>query len=508
MATDTLEIGGKTEAQAELFRLDWPALLTGLGLWLIFVALLAYIQFASLNLTGNDDYFHIKFAQIMRQQGLRPPFPWLPLTILNEAEYFDHHFLYHVLLIPFTYGDLLVGAKWAAIIFSAGAFVMGWVLLRGQSVPYAALWALGFLAVSEAFLGRMLMTRVQSVSLLMLLLMLHVTFRQRYRWLAPLAFIYTWLYDAFPLLFGMIGLYIVALWLAERRFEPAPLLYSALGVGLGLLINPYFPNNVVFIYHHFLPKVLDLTEAEIDVGNEWYPYRTWALVENSALALAALGVGALVAGLSERRMTGPATALFLISLFFGLLLFKSRRFVEYYPAFALLFCAVAWQPLLAEWRQRRTVLDKVVPVALALIFIPSIWFNVQAERTDLQEGTSYRRYAEASAWLIANSPPGSRVFNTDWDDFSQLFYYNTHNVYMLGLDPTYMAQYDPELYRVWRDTTQGWTKLGETIEGTFEANYVITDLDHYGFLDEAKFDSSLREVYRDEFAVIFIIAAG
>jgi hypothetical protein len=488
-------------------RLDWPFVLTGVGLWLVFAGLMATIQIASPNLPSNDDFFHIKLAQIMREQGLRPPFPWLPLTILNEQDFFDHHFFYHVLLIPFTYGDLREGAKWVGIIFPACAFLMGWIFLHGQRVPYAALWSLGFFAVSEAFINRLIMTRVQAVSLLMLLLMLHVALKGRYRWLLPLAFIYTWLYDAFPLLLTMIAIYVATRWLFDRRLNLAPLIYTGLGVGLGLVINPYFPNNVVFIYHHILPKLMD--NSDINVGNEWYPYETWTVVKNSGLALLVFFAGLFALGFRERRMSLEAAVLFLITLFFGLLLFKSRRFVEYFPGFALVFGAVAWQPLLTDWLQKKPAAAKILPVLLVLVLVPAIGFNLQGAREDLRDSSSYLRYAQASAWLVEHSSPGSRVFNTDWDDFTQLFYYNTHNVYMLGLDPTYMHQYDPDLYKLWRSITRGEvSESGQTIRQVFGAEYVITDLRHDRFLNQAEVDPWLQEVYRDEDAAIFLVLAG
>jgi hypothetical protein len=72
-----------------------------------------------------------------------------------------------------------------------------------------------------------------------------------------------------------------------------------------------------------------------------------------------------------------------------------------------------------------------------------------------------------------------------------------------------MQQYDPELYELWRNTTRGWAEnMSQTIRQTFRADYVITDLNHYGFLDEAKFDPHLQEVYRDEYAVIFQVLSG
>src|SRR3990172_2568385 len=130
-----------------------------------FIAGMALIQFATPDMPDNDGYYHIKLAYILRTEGLKPEFPWLPLSILNEKEFYDHHFLFHVALIPFTFGDLRIGAKWSAVIFSGIAFLAVWYLFHRQKVPYAWLWALALLGISDAFLYRMSVTRAQSLSL-------------------------------------------------------------------------------------------------------------------------------------------------------------------------------------------------------------------------------------------------------------------------------------------------------------------------------------------------------
>ena len=143
---------------------------TAIILLFLFIAGMAIIQFSTPNLPDNDGYYHIKMAWLMRTEGLKPAFTWLPMSILNQADYYDHHFLYHVALIPFTFGDLLVGAKWAAVIFSALAFLAIWYLLNRQKIPFAWLWSLALLGISEAFLYRMSISRAQSLSLGMMAL--------------------------------------------------------------------------------------------------------------------------------------------------------------------------------------------------------------------------------------------------------------------------------------------------------------------------------------------------
>jgi hypothetical protein len=466
----------------------------------------------------------------MRTEGLKPDFPWLPLTILNPREFYDHHFLFHAALVPFTFGDLIIGAKWAAVFFASLAFLSVWNLLKNQRIPYASLWALGLLAVSEAFIYRMSITRAQSLSLAVLAIGLDWLLRKKYSRLAFLAFVYVWLYDAFPLLLIIAGVHVLATWLIDRRLDVRPLVYIAIGTGLGLIINPYFPHNVVFATLHILPKLFETTA--VSVGNEWYPYETATLLENSPLALAAFASCALALGLSGKKMDLRTAIGFCLACLFGFMLFQSRRFIEYFPAFSLIFAAFAWTPVLqqglrtgqegipgeARIRNKRSTnlfsktrlgafLQKNLPaLALVLVLVPGIWVTFNAAQASLGRSKPYETYAGASAWLVANTSAGERVFQTDWDDFPRLFYYNTHNTYLIGLDPTYMLLYNEDLYQSWVGITRGEVELpSESIEQDFGARFILTDLNHQNFLEKAAEDPGMLEVYRDSQAVVFQI---
>jgi len=445
----------QTAASRPRIAAAWRSIRVSLLLWVIFVLFLALIQFSSPDLPDNDGYYHIKLASIMRTEGLKPAFPWLPLSILNPREFYDHHFLFHTALIPFTFGDLRTGAKWAAVFFASIAFLSIWNLLKNQRVAYAPLWALGLTAVSEAFIYRMSITRAQSLSLAVLMLGLDWLLRKKYFRLGFLAFVYVWLYDAFPLLLIVSGLYTITAWAVEKKFDHRPILYTGAGIVLGLFINPYFPYNVVFAVQHILPKLLETTA--ISVGNEWYPYSTGQLLKNSPLALAAFVSGALALGLSGKRMDLRTAVSFGLACLFGLMLFQSRRFIEYFPAFSLIFAAFAWTgvfetlPTLPRSRFQK----KLPALVLILALIPGIWMTFNGAKSSLQSAKPYQTYAGASAWLSANTPAGARVFQTDWDDFPRLFYYNTHNTYLIGLDPTYLLLYDTNLYHRWEAVTQG-----------------------------------------------------
>ena len=494
------------------------SILLPLGLFLIFMLGMSLIQFATPDLPDNDGFYHIKLAQLMRINGLKPDFTWLPLSILNQDEFYDHHFLFHVALIPFTFGDLRVGAKWAAVIFASLTFLAIWYLFHRQRVQFAWLWAVALLGISDAFLYRMSITRAQSLSLAMLAIAFVWLLERKHKHLAILSFLYVWMYDAFPLLLALALLRFISIALIERRLEFRPLIYITGGIILGLVINPYFPQNIIFSYHHMLPKLTDATS--IRVGNEWFPYETAQLLENSLPTLIAFASGTLALGLSGRKMEVRTAFAFLASLLFGLMLFQARRFVEYFPPFALIFAAFAWSPLFdvrsisaisTDPSTRRPVFSwrASLPVILLSIVVAfSIFRSIPRTREAMDSSKPYGLYAGSSAWLEKNTPPGSRVFQTDWDDFPRLFFYNTHNVYLVGLDPTYMQLYDSELYDLWVEITQGEVENpSQVIAGRFASQYVHTDLNHEDFLQVAADDPGLKEIYRDDQAVLFEVIA-
>jgi hypothetical protein len=482
-------------------RIWWTALQI-IGMFGLFFIALSWIQFSTPNLPDNDGYYHIRFAALMREQGLKPPFPYLPLTILNPREFYDHHFLYHVALIPFSLGDLRLGAKWSAVIFASLAFLVIWWLFHRRQVPYAGIWSLGLLGLSQAFLFRMSVTRAQSLSLLVLALGLYCMLEGRYQLLGGVAFLYVWMYDAFPLILLMAMVFALASWLSVRRLEWHPLAWAGAGVALGLVLNLYFPFDLLFIFRHLIPKLTETTA--VNVGSEWYPYTTQQLLSNSGFALLIFLLGILALGLREEKMDLQTGTSLLLAIIFLVMLFQARRFVEYFPPFALIFAAFAWKPLIDQWPEKFR--KRFLIPGLSIMLLIGMARTLPDARASMQTAQPYDLFAGASRWLMENTPAQARVFQTDWDDFPRLFYYNTRNTYLVGLDPTYMQLYDPFRYDFWVQITQGKVEnLSEVIPRDFGARYVVSDLKHGDFLRRADADAGMVQVFRDDNAVVFEI---
>src|SRR5215510_7937847 len=187
------------------------------------------IEFAGPAILDNDGYYHIRWSKLLRESAPRlPRFTNLPLTILSEDRYVDHHFLFHVLLIPFTFGDLRLGAKLAAVLFSTSGVVMCFWLLVAYRVRFRWLWLIPLVASSEPFLYRMAMTRDPSLSLLVLALGCYTILKRRWVLLAVLGFVFVWLYSLFPLLLALAAAYTIAVYVGKRSIDlRAPLAASA-----------------------------------------------------------------------------------------------------------------------------------------------------------------------------------------------------------------------------------------------------------------------------------------
>ena len=504
---------------------------------LLAVIVFSLVQSVTPNIIGIDGQYHIKLASLLREAGSpRIDFLWLRFTLLNEAGYTDHHLLLHLLQAPFTVLDLRIAAKFSSVVFAALGVWSGYLLLARFGARWPLLWLVLLLAVSHTFLWRHSMARAQSLALLAIIATLWLLFERRERWLLPLGFASAWLFNGFVLPFVAPLAWLATGLLVERRLHWRPLVYLALGTALGLLIHPYFPRNVVFAALHLLPKVGLGLESNVGVGAEWYPYSPSRFVTRVGPALTVLLIGALptLARLRRRQPLEPrALTLLLVALFFLAMVARSQRMIEYFPAFAVLAAGLGWATVGRKSDEPRELpvgqpaeppaeasfsrltrlaagLTRARPwlAGLTVLLVAGwlAWTVGQARRDALgaSPNAQLESYRGAATWLVANSEPGSLVFNVDWDDFPQLFFWNTHNVYVAGLDPTYLSLYDPELYRLFRAIGSGEVERPSVpLRERFGAQHVFSDTRHGRFLERAVADPDLEEVYRSPRAVVF-----
>lgn len=469
---------------------------------------------------GNDSFYHIKMASLMPQVGLLHEFPWLKFCYFTDQAqaFISHHYGFHALLVPFVKlswwltGDELPGGRWAICTFFGLLLVLLDRLLVIARTPWRWLWLPLFVLLPFQFFTRHAFVRAITPSLVFMLLILLLMFRRRYVWTAFAVALYVHLYMG-GVIFGplIVGLYVVAMLIAppEDRRNPWRLaVWAMAGWTIGIATHPYRDGMWEFLRMQVFGTGLS---PDIAVGKEWKPYNDlWWFAQMSGVTL---GVWA-AAVFARLRLGKPANAeelaLVLINFAFLVLTLKSRRFIEYWPMFCLLSAAYLATPVIVDFTeslQRRAKarihdrLVKLAPIAAIGLSAMIVCFTSMWREIRLTSKCEYDLPAIRAAmdFLQVQSQPGEVVFTDDWDIFPVYFFYNSHNHYIVGLDPKFTHARRPDLWERYVKITRGQIPSDvtmdtpgndakvvrqslhvslEDIREHFGAKYVVTDRDH------------------------------
>lgn len=330
-------------------KTTFPLWLRILGVFAIFFIIHGAIQFSTPYFAdSNDSFYHAKFGLMMSTNGIMQEFPWLYHTVLNK-DFVDHHLLFHLFLTPFIFlGNALHGlgiVGLEGLFFGPKLFivlVLGilsaffYLFLEHGKIQFKWLWMTFLLAVPYDFYFRLQMIRVQGLSLLTMLIGLYLLWKKQYVWLGVVCFLYVWLYGGFFFLPIFVTIYVAVYFLRKKEFLWKALAFAFGGMLLGFVLNPYFPKNIIFLYNQIFETGLGY---EINVGGEWRPYDTWQIFQMGFVTFG-LQIFALVwTYIKQSKISIKAITLLTISFFYLILMWKSKRFVEYWPLFAVLSSA-------------------------------------------------------------------------------------------------------------------------------------------------------------------------
>jgi hypothetical protein len=479
-------------------------------------ALLAPLQWATEGLYGYDGYYHVRYAQVLRSEGVSRSFPWWRETFLRDR-FADKDFLYHVLLIPFTFSDLVQGGKAAAVVF--GCLCLGaFYLVAGRlGVPWPAAWTLLLASSSTAFLYRIGFTRPLVLAVALALAGTGAILLGRARWAFAFAAVYPHAHISYHLLPCVALLHDLHAGAEGRRgFRLAR--WTAAGAATGAILSPYFPNNL-YLWWAQNVRVLGMAwggPEDLRLGMEIGPGRTDDLLRYSAGVFAVLLAAVYLGVRSRRRPSRQARTLLVVSSGFLGLTMLSRRFVEFWTPFTILLAGVAARDALSgdagdhpgggggPGLRRRRAAAAAVLLAGAVLLAPAA---SGARRFIAADPGLY--YRDASEWMASNVPAGETIFHLDWDDFPQLFFFNPQFRYLVGLDPTFMYLTDPERWRLWSDVAHAEVEdIYTPIRSTFGSRWVLAVPDAEDFLERARRDPRFFVRYEDRDASVLFLADG
>ncbi len=516
---------------------NWRANATLLTLFGVFIGsfVVFFLLQANAIFADPDSFYHARMAVLTASEFAVRHFPWLPFTTLGH-HYIDQHWLYHVLLVPFVkFMDPLAGIKLATVVFAAFLITtVVWFLMR-QAVRQAWIWALVLLAATP-FTFRMSLAKAPSLSLATLIIGISLLFKGK-RWATFfLAWFFVLLYGGFFVLIAAAGIYLAVsmvydliqhwtlrgrvhdllhkpwwTWRGIWRYRPMHVFGMALGgAGLGTVANPFFPNTFRFLWEQAIQIGVVNYRNVIGVGGEWYPYGFSSFIGNNVVVVIPFLIAILLAVVYLRRTTARGWTLVVLALFFTAFTLKSRRYVEYAVPFLALASAVTigdvithddwkrvWGMARHWWKTQR-----IASVLLAAYVVLSVPFIVgRDQRTNyinLTTGVNATHYKAAGTWLTSHSQQGDVVFHSDWDDFPVLFYYDTTNAFIAGLDPTFLYRQDQAAYWDWAKTTLGEKRDGlQAVFNRFHTKWMLVEKDHLVMNENVRVVPGVSLAYED-----------
>ncbi len=384
-----------------------------------------------------DGHYHLRVIQWIAHEGLWSDIPWLPFTVLGERGP-DHHWLWHVALLPLAWLPDQQALLWGAAVNGALAVAAIALVMRLLGVPAAPLFAVLAVTAGTLMPMRLMMLRTQNAAVVYMMLAVWAMARERYKTLGVIAFLFMESYHAGVIMGPMAAIGCLVRSSTERRVVLTPLVAVGAGLSAALLVSPWFPRNIEYLMFHLFfktPHSLLGDQVSSLIGTEWYP-PGWARLALEAWPAHLMLAAALIAFRRLRADTWLAIGVALLSLW---LYWQAARFAEYYVPFAALAAGLAARDMQVNGRRY------VAALALWAAIAGSVGI-LGAAHTRLMAAD---HLARVGAGLRELGRPGDIVFNSSWSDFMALVWWADTFRYVNGLDGHYLAYRDPARFALW-----------------------------------------------------------
>lgn len=386
--------------------------------------------------TDPDRPYHFAVSRLWADVGLVRSLPQVR-GLGWDAAFADKEFLFHVLT---GLGWKLGGETGTAAVGPALAVLL--LALLGACAAQVGGLAAALLGVGACVLGnaeivvRLLLLRPHVLAMVAFVALLWALLRRNGRAVGVTAAAFALAYHGIfvpAALLGVVGLYGVLFNRALVRLS----VWGAVGIGVGVLANPYFPENVLLGLTHLKLALNPQLGLTVDIGLESVPLRSDTFVTAYLFTFVLLAAAALCLR-GRARQDNPDVEntewLAAAALLFVLLAMKNPRAGEYAgPLLAVLCAAVvrmdprAGLPLLGA-----AVLACVVPT----------WNLVSrgVPQKPLDDAANNR----AAARAIPTDIPGALVFNCEWFRSSYVIHERPDLAVLDVLEPALLAEHAPE----------------------------------------------------------------
>jgi hypothetical protein len=458
---------------------------------------------------GDDAYRHVKFAyRLVRDPHDALSQPWKLLYFWPKPV--DAWFGYHLLLAPLTlvFGLITSAKVLAAAVYGAQTFIQ-LAILKQAGVFYRKAWVMLAIAGSGMALWRATLSRPFLFSIVLVLAAAYFTMRAKPAAVAAVSAVHALSYS----MFFMVGFApFMDLVLRRNKASLRIVAASVAGMMAGLVCNPTVPENLRFDVAQVLAPltfgsrlIMEHLPLSRDIVNPARPLlAVWLL---ALLRSAWLWRKQKFSSLSHgsRMLLAMSVVCLAASLEIG-------RVFDYFIPLAALSAACVLTPWILESRRNR--MDAAAAATVLAILCGG---NLVRVYQAVRETPAASRFQGVSNYLLAHGG-GSIVFNTQWEQYPFLFFWNSQNRYIVGIDPSFFLRQDPRRYWLWRHIANedpsvcgaphceaGDSKdIGAVVADDFGARFVVMELDKNPGLDQVlRNHPGFREVYRDRACALF-----
>ncbi|MCO6429907.1 MAG: hypothetical protein J5J00_03525 [Deltaproteobacteria bacterium] len=441
-------------------------------------------------LLESDPYLHIKLASLAAENGVMQSFPWTQFSIWRDA-FCDKDFLFHFLLIPFTIGDLMSGAKLATAFFSALAGTCLYAALLACRIRWAVLYVIALYASGIPFAVRLVTLRTYLWSLTCLIACVVLILRRRYFLLCVTSSVFFLSYSAFPILFAVAGAAALSESLISKRLNLKAPVAVLVGFAAAFILHPQRENCIQTLYVqnitvlkaavsgvHIIPTVTEL----LSIAPTEFLQSFWFVI--------LLQIVSVIAWL-RRRESRTEESCFLGITCGGFLTASLvwHRFLEYWVPFGLWWSASVIKYAALPHSKLKLLAGFLIPLGAASLGIHLKQLHGYLLHLPPQPALA------AGSWMSTHLAEGELVFECDPKETSRLLFKNQKNHYLFLSDPNFFYQFDAELFAVWKKVVRGESKdPAREICSSFGAHLVY--INHRCNRLADKLRSSAKTIYK------------
>ncbi|MBI3555292.1 MAG: hypothetical protein HY074_03380 [Deltaproteobacteria bacterium] len=412
-----------------------------------------------------DRYYHFAISRMTAEGGLVRALPQAAELGWHEI-FYEKEFLFHGLgaLAYGIAGDsgvtaiaFFLGAATVAVLFEIGCAFL--------SARAATLLVLATILLQPNFVTRLALVRPHVWGTLFFSILCLALVR-RGKWLALASGAFFSLgYHAMYIPLTLLAAGALAAIFVSRTKDKRLLVACGFGVAgiiIGVLVNPYFPANMVLGFTSLKIALSQGQGLPLDFGSELQPLG-WVEISKGYLFPFVL----MALGLRFHKKRDVNHTLFLgVAIVFWTAFLKTPRLVEYtFPVTAIVgFLAIAPRGRSERWALALT--------CLAFVLALPLWYGFFVHAAEY-----FPDYSSDYLAAIDKLPPdarGKKVFNCEWSAGAYLLYRRPDVRFIDFSDPILLAQVDSKKSMLRLMTLQGRVRDAySVVHDAFASDYVL-----------------------------------